>query len=124
MGLLGRGVGACEGERVEMTTVSEVASTLIDIPRPELTAAEKLGLVSTLLVMSEKSDADTIPVSITTSKVTHQTKCNSRRSVSRLEVERETTTPCTALSDMPSETARVNLSASLSLDVSSLSLSM
>ena len=73
MGLLGRGVGAYEGERVKMATVSEVASTLIVMPRPELKDVEKLGLVSVVLVASEKSDVDTTLVSTTTSKLTDQT---------------------------------------------------
>ena len=110
-----------------MVTVSEAASTLIEIPRPELTAAEKVGLVRIVLVASEKSDVDMIAVSTTTSKLTDQTKESIRRwssRESRLEVEKVTTKPCIALSETPSETASVDLSKSLSLDVGSFSVSI
>ena len=88
--------------------------------------AEKLGLVSAMLVVSEKSDIDLTLVSITTSKLRDQTTESRRRcvsSVSRLEVEKVTTKPCIALSDTPSEEASIVLSASMLLDVGSFSVS-
>ena len=88
--------------------------------------AEKLGLVSAMLVVSEKSDIDLTLVSITTSKLRDQTTESRRRcvsSVSRLEVEEVTTKPCIALSDTPSEAASIVLSVSMLLDVGSFSVS-
>ena len=107
-----------------MARVSEVASTFIEIPRFELKDAEKLGSVNAMLVAKEKSDAEILPVSTTTSKLTIQTKDSSRRCVSRLEVEKVTTKLCIALSDTPSEVANVDLSASMLLVVGSFSVSM
>jgi len=97
-----------------------------EIPRLELKMAEKLGLVSAMLVVSEKSDIDLTLVSISTSKLRDQTTESRRRcvsSVSRLEFEEVTTKPCIALSETPSEAASIVLSASMLLDVGSFSVS-
>ena len=73
MGLVGIGVGASEGLRVEIAIVKDVESTQMLAPSMTLADDSKDGLVSMLLNTDDISETDIEEVSTRTPKLTDHT---------------------------------------------------